>query len=100
MKTQFDFSSNSKGLCEKAASPRSRSSVDAAAQQHRPASAGFKGRAHGSEAVEASPEPPLRTVAFGPLRRRTPERGRKQPEGCGPDGLRFMVPMRYPPVIL
>ncbi|MBM3840390.1 MAG: hypothetical protein FJ398_20985 [Verrucomicrobia bacterium] len=28
-------------------------------------------------------------MAFRPLQRRTPERGRKQPEGCGPRSLRF-----------
>ncbi|MBM3838047.1 MAG: hypothetical protein FJ398_08790 [Verrucomicrobia bacterium] len=31
----------------------------------------------------------LRTVAFRPLQRWTPESARKQPEGCGPHGFRF-----------
>ncbi|MBM3841615.1 MAG: hypothetical protein FJ398_27465, partial [Verrucomicrobia bacterium] len=37
----------------------------------------------------ASREPFLRTVAFRPLQRSTPESARKQPEGCGPHGFRF-----------
>jgi len=31
----------------------------------------------------------LRTVAFRPLQRWSPESARKQPEGCGPHGFRF-----------
>jgi len=50
----------------------------------------FKGRVHGSETKAASYEPFLRTVAFRPLQRWTPESARKQPEGCGPHGFRFM----------
>ncbi|MBM3838951.1 MAG: hypothetical protein FJ398_13485 [Verrucomicrobia bacterium] len=38
----------------------------------------------------ASHEPVSRTVAFRPLQRSTPGSARKQPEGCGPHGLRFM----------
>jgi len=40
--------------------------------------------------VKTSHEPFLRTAAFRPLQRPTPERARKQPERCGPPGLRFM----------
>ncbi|MBM3841110.1 MAG: hypothetical protein FJ398_24775 [Verrucomicrobia bacterium] len=40
----------------RAALPRSRSSVDAAAPQRPPTGDGFKGRVHGSQAVEASCE--------------------------------------------
>jgi len=40
-------------------------------------------------AKEASHETFLRTAALRPLQRQTPERGWKQPEGCGPRGFRF-----------
>jgi len=40
--------------------------------------------------VMPSHEHASRTVAFRPLQRWTPEGARKQPEGCGPRGLRFM----------
>jgi len=52
---------------------------------------GFKGRMQRSEIKGASPEPFLRTAAFRPLQRWTPEGARKQPEGCGPHGFRFIV---------
>jgi len=39
--------------------------------------------------VKPSHEPFLRTVAFRPLQRWTPESARKQPEGCGPHDFRF-----------
>jgi len=52
--------------------------------------AGFVGRGHGNQTNEASHEPTSRTVAFRPLQRSTSESARKQPEGCGPPGLRFM----------
>ncbi|MBM3839490.1 MAG: hypothetical protein FJ398_16275 [Verrucomicrobia bacterium] len=38
----------------------------------------------------SSNEPFLRTEAFRPLQRSTPESAQKQPEGCGPHGFRFM----------
>ncbi|MBM3841098.1 MAG: hypothetical protein FJ398_24715 [Verrucomicrobia bacterium] len=55
----------------------------------RPTADRFKGRVHGSETKAASYEPFLRTVAFRPLQRWTPESARKQPEGCGPHSFRF-----------
>ncbi|MBM3840093.1 MAG: hypothetical protein FJ398_19430 [Verrucomicrobia bacterium] len=39
--------------------------------------------------VAFSHEPSVRTVAFRALQRPTAESARKQPEGCGPRGLRF-----------
>ncbi|MBM3837246.1 MAG: prepilin-type N-terminal cleavage/methylation domain-containing protein [Verrucomicrobia bacterium] len=73
----------------RAALLRSRSSVAAAAQQHRPTIDGFIVRGHGREAVDPH-EPVSRTAAFRPLQRSTPESARKQPEGCGPHGFRFV----------
>ncbi|MBM3836494.1 MAG: tRNA lysidine(34) synthetase TilS [Verrucomicrobia bacterium] len=44
--------------------------------------------------AELSHERSLRTVAFRPLQRSPAERARKQPEDCGPPGLRFMGDLR------
>jgi len=43
-----------------------------------------------SRRIRPSHEPVSRIVAFRPLQRPIPESARKQPEGCGPPGLRFM----------